>query len=81
VEYGSDHGVAQDVVGASRSLGQWTERAGPVLWAKRLDRVEFGMAAGNIRGACGKAVLNDVGSCCSGGVSSGTQAHGLGGRP
>ena len=70
------------MVGTSRSLGQWTERDGPVLWANTLDRVEFGIAAGNKRGACGKVALKDVGSCWSGcELAGGTQAHGLGAKP
>ena len=66
------------MVGTSRSLGQWTERVGPVLWANTLDRDEFGIAAGNKRGACVKDALKDVGSCCSGCVL--VQAHGLGAK-
>ena len=56
---GADH----DGMGPSMSLGQWTERAGPVLWANTVDRDEFGIAAGNKRGACVKLVPKDVGSC------------------
>ena len=63
---------------SSRSLGQWTERGGPVLWANTLDRDELGIAAGNKRGACGKVALKDVGSCWSGCEPLLTQAHGLG---
>jgi hypothetical protein len=64
--------------GPSRSLGQWTERAGPVLWANTVVRDEFGIAAGNKRGACVKFALKDVGSCWSGcGLD---QAHGLGAK-
>ena len=50
-------------MGASRSIGQRTEHASPVLCANTLEHVEFGIAAGNMRGACVKAMLKDVGSC------------------
>ncbi len=68
--YGFDHdrGAFRDVAGMSRSLGQleWTERVcPPVLCAKTLDRAEFGIAAGNRRGACVKLALKAVGSCRS----------------
>ena len=49
------------MVGTSRSLGQWTERAGPVLCEDTLDHVELGIAVRNRRGAGGKVVLKDVG--------------------
>lgn len=52
-----------------------------MLWANTLDRDEFGIAAGNKRGACVKDALKDVGSCWSGCVLAGTQAHGLGAIP
>ena len=68
----------QDIVGASSSLGQGTERAGSVLYAITLDHEEFGIAAGNKCGACVKLALKDVGSCWSGCalLLEGTHAHG-----
>jgi hypothetical protein len=47
----SNQGAEQDVKGASsKSIGQRIERAGLLVWAKTLDRVDFGMTARKIFG-------------------------------